>query len=69
MNATAIADIGSDTGYHNIEVKVRLAKRDAEMLRAIAARADMPRAVLARIMIVRALEKIQDEDSNPFANR
>lgn len=41
---------------HIQPIKIRLTLRDAELLSALAARRDIPLAVLARQIIVRALE-------------
>lgn len=42
---------------HVIEIKVRLTESDAEFLKQLANRNDLPTAVLARMLIVRGLSQ------------
>jgi predicted DNA binding CopG/RHH family protein len=43
---------------HDIEVKVRLTEADADLLKAIANREGLPRAVLARMLIKKELRQL-----------
>ena len=50
---------------HDREIKIRLTDRDADLLQAIANREHVPVAVLARMLLMRQLNKLPTRETIP----